>query len=249
MSQPSNKLSIQVKLKPLPPAHEPSQGRVAIHWGRLLGALGVIGGLIGAAFWFFSQPPSEAPSPAQKSQLEALPAMLTAPVAVTPPPESRLPPAEALVPADRDLALSEPISVESLPEPTEVAPEQQEVSEPMPAEATVRLLSEHVTHAQLSRGIEARQPTDIAPAVIDMGDETLIIVYLFTDLNQLRGTTLHYDWYLEGKRKARVAVRPRLDDMTVHSSKYIDAFMRGNWLVKVQTAAGELLAQGEFEVR
>lgn len=254
MSQSPNKLSIQVKLQPIAPAPETSREEFAIRWGRLAGALGAVVGLIWAFIWFFSFHPVEAPPPEHISQIEALPAMLTASV----PPREHAEVTEAPGPlrADEVSAAEVNLAAITLDPPATKAAEgpkaiaaRPAIPEAAPGEATVRLLSERITHAQLSRGIRARQPTEVAPAIIDMGEETLITVYLFTELNKLRGTTLYYDWYLEGKRKARVVVRPQLNSMMAYSSKYIDPFMRGNWQVKVQTSAGEPLARGEFEVR
>lgn len=115
--------------------------------------------------------------------------------------------------------------------------------------AKVEILSDHLLHAQLSNGIRGREPVDHAAAVIPMNEEGLVKVFFFTELQDLQGQTVYYDWFLEDKRMARVRARPQLESTHAYSSKFIDRHMLGQWQVKVQTAKGDTLARAEFEVR
>lgn len=108
---------------------------------------------------------------------------------------------------------------------------------------------EHILNARLSTGIRNREPVDTAPELIPMNPEGLIRLFLFTELKDLKGESIHHDWYRDGQRVARVTMTPQLERLKAHSSKYINGNMRGNWRVEVIKDDGELLAETAFEVR
>ncbi|MEP1216451.1 MAG: DUF2914 domain-containing protein [Marinobacter sp.] len=142
--------------------------------------------------------------------------------------------------------VSEPVpSVEpdSLPAPAAG------VSEPSPEDAaSIKLLSDHVIRAQLSTGLEEKEPIDEIPNVLTMGSDGLIRIYLFTEIQGMEGQLHFHDWYLDDERVARVEIRPSVDPMRASSAKYIDRHMVGDWRVEVVTEEGELMAKGEFSV-
>lgn len=115
--------------------------------------------------------------------------------------------------------------------------------------ATVATHSEHLLRAALTTEMKGRQPAKGAPAVLQVSQGELLTVYFFTELKGLRKQTVHYDWFRNEKRVARVKIRPRFDTTGNFSSKYIDRNMRGQWRVVAKTAGGELLATAQFEVR
>lgn len=151
-------------------------------------------------------------------------------------------------PAPPQLAsqVSEPVS--SL-EPASLPAPAAGVSEP-PREdaASVKLLSDHVIRAQLSTGLEEKEPIDEIPNVLTIASDGLIRIYLFTEIRGMEGQLHFHDWYLEDERVARVEIRPSVDSMRASSAKYIDRHMVGDWRVEVVTEEGELLAKGEFSV-
>lgn len=115
--------------------------------------------------------------------------------------------------------------------------------------AKVQVLSDRLVHAQLSNAMHRGKPADRAAAIIPMNKEGLIKVYFFAEFEHLKGQTVYYDWFLKGKRMARVRTQPQANLVSAHSSKYIDRYMLGQWHVEVRTAAGDTLARAEFEVR
>lgn len=141
---------------------------------------------------------------------------------------------------------SEPVSsVEPASLPAPAAGE----SEPSPEEATsIKLLSDHLIRAQLSTGLEEKEPIDEIPNVLRMDSDGLIRIYLFTEIQGMKGQLHFHDWYLEDERVARVEIRPSFDPMRASSAKYIDRHMMGDWRVEVVTEDGELLAKGAFSV-
>lgn len=151
-------------------------------------------------------------------------------------------------PASPPLAsqVSEPVpSVEpdSLPAPAagESEPSREDA-------ASIKLLSDHVIRAQLSTGLEEKEPIDEIPNVLTMDSDGLIRIYLFTEIQGMEGQLHFHDWYLENEQVARVEIRPSVDPMRASSAKYIDRNMVGDWRVEVVTEGGELLAKGEFSV-
>jgi|AntDeeMinimDraft_6_1070357.scaffolds.fasta_scaffold00909_2 Protein of unknown function (DUF2914). len=113
----------------------------------------------------------------------------------------------------------------------------------------VEILSDKLVRARLTRNVVNREPVGVAPALIPMNARGLIRVFLFTELDGLKGQMIHHDWYLNNQRMARVTMRPQGERITASSSKYIDQHMRGDWRVEVITDQGEPLARSEFEVR
>lgn len=114
--------------------------------------------------------------------------------------------------------------------------------------ASIELLSDHIIRAQLSTGLEEKEPIDEIPNVLTMNSDGLIRIYLFTEVQGMEGQLHFHDWYLEDERVARVEIRPSVDPMRASSAKYIDRHMVGDWRVEVVTEEGELLAKGEFSV-
>lgn len=122
-------------------------------------------------------------------------------------------------------------------------------SEPSPEDArSIKLLSDHLIRAQLSTGLEEKEPIDEIPNVLRMDSDGLIRIYLFTEIQGMKGQLHFHDWYLEDERVARVAIRPSVDPMRASSAKYIDRHMLGDWRVEVVTEEGEVLAKGAFSV-
>ena len=128
------------------------------------------------------------------------------------------------------------------------APAAGESEPPREDTASIELLSDHIIRAQLSTGLEEKEPIDEIPNVLTMNSDGLIRIYLFTEIEGMEGQLHFHDWYLEDERVARVEIRPSVDPMRASSAKYIDRHMVGDWRVEVVTEEGELLAKGEFSV-
>lgn len=115
-------------------------------------------------------------------------------------------------------------------------------------EARVEILAPALARAQLTQGLEDKEPVDELPGQLAMNDQGLLRVYLFTETRGLKGQLHFHDWYLNGQRVARVRIQPYADEMRASSSKFIDRNMTGEWRVEVVMASGERLATGAFVV-
>jgi len=150
----------------------------------------------------------------------------------------------------------EKVAVENI-EPIEAKPEVSTPVEPKPVEKVapqlvfsdpVDIKSEKIFRAQLTNGVSKKEPVDKLGSTIPMNEKGLIKVFLFTDMHGLKGETLYHEWYLAGKRMARVKINVRNNNVSASSSKFIDKYMMGDWKVNVVNHSGDALVSAQFVV-
>ncbi len=112
----------------------------------------------------------------------------------------------------------------------------------------IAIQSERILRAQLTHTLKKGEPGEKLGSQIAMKGEGLIRVYLFTDMANLSGETLYHDWYLAGKRMARVKINVKSDQVAASSSKFIDKYMTGDWRVNVSNGRGESFVSAQFTV-
>lgn len=151
-------------------------------------------------------------------------------VAALPPTSAGIPVTEA-APVLADVATSAPV---------EVAKE--EILSP------VSTLHHGLSRAELTMNMDGGEPGEPVGYRIQMNDEGIIKLILFTEMDGLRGKTLHHEWYRGDARVARVRIPVNVDQQRSHSSKFINRQMLGVWRVKVVDEQGELYAEANFEV-
>ncbi|MDX1755066.1 MAG: DUF2914 domain-containing protein [Marinobacter sp.] len=265
MNAPKNALSIQISRRTANQPSPQAQEYVVIHWKRIFCALVLccaVLALLGWVVWGWyagtqesrgtvasagisadDSVPPVAPSPgpvmepASPSTAEVQPAGLLAGGETQPVPLDSVPPSP-----------DEPVS--AAPDiPAEASPPQEQAPEPRKAAlAEARILSPHLSRVQLTSALEEKEPVDQLPARVEMNGNGLLRVYLFTETRDLQGQVVYHDWHREGRRVARIAIRPYSDHMRASSSKYIDRHMLGHWRVEVVSVEGAQLAWGDFDV-
>lgn len=208
-------------------------------WGRIFAALFVLILVVGGIIWgaleiFGTGEQKEALAENQEMEAPSLPSVYVDQPAAAEPASIQLP---------------KTASSDSSAEPAFLPAPAAGVSEPSREDAaSIKLLSDHLLRAQLSTGLEEKEPIDEIPNVLAMDSDGLIRIYLFTEIQGMKGQLHFHDWYLEDERVARVEISPSVDPMRASSAKYIDRQMVGDWRVEVVTEEGELLAKGEFSV-
>ncbi len=117
------------------------------------------------------------------------------------------------------------------------------------APTSPRATSRFVKSLQLTSDLHQSRPIDQLGKLIPMNEQGLIKVFLYSELTGLKGKRIAHEWYLDGKRVARVNKgRLSSDPAPVYSSKYIDRFMKGHWEARVVSENTKVLASLSFEV-
>jgi len=114
--------------------------------------------------------------------------------------------------------------------------------------ASVLIVNSAIARANLSLSIKKDEPGRALNHSIVMPEKGIIKVILFTEMNDIRGRTLFHEWYLNGKRQARVRIPVNVSHQKSFSSKFINQQMLGQWLVKVVDENGEPYILADFEV-
>lgn len=191
-----------------------------------------------------------APAPAEPLAVEpaepapAEPAPTTTADSPSAPPQSAVPPLlEEVAPLEANV----PETPASLL-PPETAPDEF-MDDPVDTSlAQVTRNPQYVSSLQLTSGLQNKNPTDVLDAQIMLGDRTLVKIYAYSELTNLKGEKVFHEWYLGDKRMARVPVGVYLNDMRASSSKYIDRTMAGDWRLEITRANGEKLGRMDFRV-
>lgn len=230
---------------------------VEYHWGRIALALALLLAVIGTPLWLWLQPEEELVLTA----LEAPAAGMPVPAAM----EADVSPFEApdrvtVVLEPQVSAASESAAASPAPalKPEAAAPVTLAKAEPAIVatervrEATAPVASfkptRYVARAQFASDVVNREPVDQLSSKLTIPEGGLLKVYLFLELTQLKGETVYYDWYRNGKRSARVRIKIGQQQAPVASSKFIDRNMTGDWEVRVSTESGKQIGTFPFTV-
>ncbi len=112
----------------------------------------------------------------------------------------------------------------------------------------IKVLTPNFTRVTLARDVRDYEPVNEVLDTVEMGDEHLIKVVVFTEMSNFEGKEVFHNWYLDNKPMARVRIRPHRSPMRASSSKYIDQSMTGDWDVKITNKSNILLAEVTFKV-
>lgn len=242
------------------------------HWNRIVIAFGVLLAMVAVLVWaglhFLEGHPDqpalpltaghsapELPQP-QSVASQTAPAQ---PSAIVPPASAPLQSTPVVTPGPN---LASSASTTSLPEVVKPAPIEPVVqprlsqahavapgktATPPPPLPPVKL-SHHVSQLQLTAQLVKKQPTDNLGNRVNLNGRSLVKVYLYSQLDGLKGQRVYHEWFHAGKRMARIEIRPYLQSMNASSSKYLTPAMTGRWTVKVVDHEGHLLAERHFRV-
>jgi len=114
--------------------------------------------------------------------------------------------------------------------------------------ASVLIVNSAITRANLSLSIINDEPGKILNHSVVMPQDGIIKVILFTEMSDIKGRILFHEWYLNGKRQARVRIPVNVSHQKSFSSKFINRQMLGQWQVKVVDQNGEPYILADFEV-
>jgi len=112
----------------------------------------------------------------------------------------------------------------------------------------IEVLTPNFSRVVLARDVNNFEPVNEVLSTVEMGDQNLIKVVVFTEMQNFEGKEVFHDWYLNNKKMAQVRIRPHRSPMRASSSKYIDQNMTGDWKVMITNKNNILLANVTFKV-
>ena len=227
------------------------------HWGRVAFVVLVLSALLALGYWLFAPEvkeaaPEVAAVPMTSAQQEASVAALE-PEALT-----------ATTPSNPDLPLPEQaVAVPEKRPPSPMAGGQSMVAQPLAqndqvikpevhldaASTPIQLLNSAMVRAQMTATLKDGDSGVEFGERLTVPVEGVIKVALFTEVRGLKGKVLYHDWYLDGRRQARVKKPVTLELQDSSSSKYINQQMRGAWLVKVVDQQEQVYLEAAFTVQ
>jgi hypothetical protein len=115
--------------------------------------------------------------------------------------------------------------------------------------APVKILSDKLSRVQLTSSVYKKEPVDQLSSVIIGNEERATKIYLFTQLDNSKGSTIEHQWWYNGKLISRRKITAWGNRWRCYSSKNINKYRQGDWLVKVLDNNGKLLAETAFEFK
>ncbi|MEJ6078149.1 DUF2914 domain-containing protein [Vibrio sp. 1-Bac 57] len=112
------------------------------------------------------------------------------------------------------------------------------------SQSGVEILSNNVARFVISSSVIKNEPIGKIDNIIFKNN--IATVYAFSEVNDLKDTTLYYIWSLDGQQIAKVKLAINGDRWRSHSSKFIQPTMRGQWKVELQNGQDEILAVNRF---
>lgn len=116
------------------------------------------------------------------------------------------------------------------------------------AAVSVDIRANAIIRTELARGLRDKEPVGVYEQAVSLDGQSLITVFMFTQMRGYVDETIHHDWYLNDSRIARVAIKPWVSPMRASSSKKITPSMLGKWRVEIVDASDKILAVTTFQV-
>ena len=107
------------------------------------------------------------------------------------------------------------------------------------------VFSDHIKRFIISPSVKANEPFGTINDII-FDNNNIATVYAFSEVSNLKNTTLYYLWSLNGEDVAKVKVNIEGDRWRSYSSKFIQPTMHGEWKVELQNENAEILAINRF---
>lgn len=123
-----------------------------------------------------------------------------------------------------------------------------ETGDPEPAAAPV-IADPRVLRAQLSAGVNGKEPTARLQPPIQVTGRSDRTIYYFSEVRDFDGQTVFHRWEREGRVLASVPFKIRGQRWRFYSTKTITPRMTGSWRVVLADSSGKELANSTFSVR
>lgn len=235
----AKQLNIRIKFTPQAPKVVTEESAYIYHWHRIIGVslfvTTTITALIYGVFSYLNQP-----APATQNATVAVQA--TQPSSVKEFPPQTQPGRKVITSASNS---NKPIPITVKPEVTPEKPLQTNPAS-LFTQAEVELFSEQVKRFVIAETVKDREPVgNINNIRFDANN--VATVYAYSHAVGLKGETLYYKWYLDGKEIAQIKTRVAANRWRSYSRKFIQPHMQGRWSVVLENGKGETLAVSRFQ--
>lgn len=112
------------------------------------------------------------------------------------------------------------------------------------SQSDVEILSSNVARFVITSSVIENEPNGKIDNIIFK--DNIATVYAFSEVNDLKNTTLYYIWSMDGQQIAKVKLAINGDRWRSHSSKFIQPTMHGQWKVELKNGQDEILAVNRF---
>ena len=115
--------------------------------------------------------------------------------------------------------------------------------------AAAEILSERLSRVQLTSSVYKKEPVDKLSSIIIGSEDQATKIYLFTQLNNSKGSTIEHQWWYQGKLIISKKFTALGNRWRCYSSKNISKYRQGEWQVKIVDEKGILMAHTAFEFK
>ena len=112
------------------------------------------------------------------------------------------------------------------------------------SQSDIEILSSNVARFVITSSVIENEPNGKIDNIIFKNN--IATVYAFSEVNDLKDTTLYYIWSMDGQQIAKVKLAINGDRWRSHSSKFIQPTMHGQWKVELKNGQDEILAVNRF---
>ena len=113
----------------------------------------------------------------------------------------------------------------------------------------MHVLPPFLQRAQLSLGINNREPQNRLPAQITLSELPESRLFMFTELSGKAGETIHHRWKYEEQLIADIPIKVGADRWRCYSSKHLNKNYLGNWVVEITDDQGKVLYTQAFKLK
>ncbi len=117
------------------------------------------------------------------------------------------------------------------------------------AKQLIHALPPFLQRAQLSMGINKREPQDSLSSQVTLSELPENRLYMFTELRGKSGKTIHHRWSYEDKVIANIPIKVGGDYWRCYSSKYVNENFLGKWIVEITDDQGKVLYTQAFNLK
>lgn len=126
--------------------------------------------------------------------------------------------------------------------------EEKETGKQAVATQLIHALPSFLQRAQLSIGINQREPQNSLSSLVTLSQLPEHRLYMFTELRGKSGKTIHHRWLYKNKVMADIPIKVGGDHWRCYSSKRVSENYLGKWVVEITDDQGKVLYTQTFNL-